>query len=415
MCKKNIFRNFVILLVIIVVTAGCGGNPSAPSAQPAEQQPAATQPPAAPAQAQPAATEAPAQAPAQPVAAAGQPGAGQIALPNGKMVNRPQKPINADNVNNIDSLGVWQLPGQVSQVLFSPDGNTAFAAVGAPKTAAKGQLYRWNLNDSKGPQLLLETTGSINAMFFSPDKRYLVYATQGNELVMYDLQADKAGPNLLNVGRGVTAAAISPDGSLLSWGLFEDYEYYQYTNGTASGKFGYRLGTTNDMAFSPDGETLFMAREDGSIFAVDTSGWQLIKSIPVADAGKEHLTWMESSPDGNLVAVSGTDLGTLWVLDAASLDPVVTLQGGAGLNKGAFTTDGQMLLIGNNNNSVTVISLAEKNFKGALKLADSPVLTVAISPDGALMLMGDRNGMVRLLAPEAMVNLEGLPGAQPTP
>jgi WD40 repeat protein len=402
MLKRNVILISAILLIIVVLFASCSKTPAAPAGQPAEQnQSAPAKPAAAPVQAEP--------------ASAGLIGAGQIALPNGKVVNRPQKTISADNVTSLDALAVWQLPGQVSQVLFSPDGNTVFAAVGAPKSSAKGQLYRWSLNDTKGPQIMANTQGSINTLFLSPDQRYLVYGTQGNELVMYDLQEDKAGPNLLGSGRGVTAAAISPDGSLLVWGLFEDYPYYQYLNGTQTGKFGYRLGTTNGMAFSADGEEVFMARDDGSVFVVDTSGWQLLKSIPVADAGKEHLGWMESSPDGNMIAVSGKDHGTLWVIDAASYDPVIQLQSGYGFNQGAFSNDGQLILIGNNNNSVSVVTLANKKIQGALKLADSPVLSVAISPDGALMAIGDRNGMVRLLAPKAMLNAEALPGAKPAP
>jgi len=71
-----------------------------------------------------------------------------------------------------------------------------------------------------------ETTGAVNTLFFSPDNRYLVYGTQGNELVLYDLPANKAGQNLLNTGRGVTAAAWSPTEDLLAWGIYEDYPLF---------------------------------------------------------------------------------------------------------------------------------------------------------------------------------------------
>lgn len=339
----------------------------------------------------------------------------QLALPNGQVIDRPTDPITLDNVKSLDALALWQLPGQVSQMLIAPDGLTVYAAVGTPLTSAKGMLYTWRLDQNSEPQVLLETQGAINSLFFSPDNRYLVYGTQGNELVLYDLQTNTAGENLLNTGRGVTSAAWSPAEDLLAWGLFEDYEYYQYLNGSQTGKFGYRLGTTLDMEFSPDGKEIAMAREDGSLFIVDASGWQLLKSIPAAKAGRERLGWLGLSPDGSQMAITGEKLGTMWVVDSASWEPVVTLQADLGLHKGAFSKDGQMLLVGNDNNSVSILSLPIRNFTGALKLADSPVLSVAISPDGALLMIGDRNGQVRLLAPQSMVNLEALPGASATP
>jgi tricorn protease-like protein len=343
------------------------------------------------------------------------PDAGPITLPNRATVAHPQEPITLKNVRNLDALSTWQLPGQVTHVLFAPDGKTIYAAVGTARTSTKGQLYRWQLDDSQGPQVMLETQGAINALFLSPDHRYLVYGTQGNELVLYDLEASKAGANLLNTGKGVTAAAWSPSEQMLAWAMFEDYAYYQYLNGSQSGQFGYRLGTTTDMAFTPDGKEVALAREDGSLFIIDTSGWQLIKSIPIADASKERLSWLGASPDGSLMAVSGGDMGTLWVVDTASWKPVVTIQAGIGLNRGAFSPDGQMVLVGNNNNSVTIVSLPTKNFDSALKLADSPVLCVAFSPDGTMLLIGDRNGQVRLLAAQQMINPEALPAELETP
>lgn len=415
------FKGLRIILstaILAVSLAACGGKPAAPAVPAGEQ-------PAAPANSNPAPAEA---APAQPAAAqpadpqaaqpgAAQPAAGQpastgdqIALPNGTMVNRPKNVVTIDNVRSLDALGVWQVGGPVTRLFFSPDGNTVYAAVGERLSSAKGQLYRWALNDPKGPQLMLETLGSINAMFFSPDNKYLVYGTQGNELVFYDLAADKAGPNLMNGGRGVTAAAVSPTENLLVWGMFKDYAYYQYLNGSTGGKFGYRLGTTNAMEFAPGGREVFMARDDGSLFVVDASGWQLIKSIPVGRAGHERLGWLALSPNGNQLAVTGMDQGTFWVIDSATLEPVITLQTAVGLNSGAFTPDGQMVMVGNNNNGLTVVSLPRTNFDSVIRLADSAILSVGVSPDGTLVLIGDASGKIRLLQAPGLLNLEALPG-----
>ncbi len=395
-----VLRLLFILVILSLSLTGCQSKaPAAPAGeQPAA--PAATE--AAPAQpAQPAAAQ-----PAQPAAPAA-PAGDQIALANGKTVARPTTAVTADNAKRLDALNMWQLSGQINQVLFSPDGMTAYAAVGTPLTSAKGELYRWRLDDPKGPQLLVETQGSINSLLFSPDNKYLIYGTQGNELVMYDLAADKAGPNLLQAGRGVTAVAYHPSDALLTWASFEDYAYYLYMNSSKTGQYGYRLGTTLGLAFSTDGKEVFMAREDGSLFIVDTSGWQLLKSIAVGK--KEPLSWIQLSPNGNQVAVSGSNQGILWVVDAASFEPVVTLVTGAGLNKGAFSPDGQMLLVGNNNNSLTVVNLPRKDFDRSVKLSDSAILSVAISPDGAMVLIGDRSGQVRLLAPEGLINPAALP------
>jgi WD40 repeat protein len=408
-------RILVITAILVSGLAACSSKPTAPAgeqpAAPAGEQPAApaAEQPAQPAAGQPAAPAAEQPAAGQPAAPAAN--ANQIALPNGSVVDRPTNVVTIDNVRTLDALGVWQLGGPVTRLFFSPDGNTVFAAIGKRQASSKGELYRWNLNDPKGPQLMLTTSGSINAMFFSPDKKYLVYGTQGNELIFYDLAADKPGQNLMNGGRGVTAAAVSPTENLLVWGLFEDYAYYQYLNGSTGGKFGYRLGTTNAMEFSPDGKEVFMARDDGSLFVVDASGWQLLKSIPIGDAGKERLGWLGLSPNGAQLAVTGMDQGTFWVVDSSSWEPILTLQTQVGLNTGAFTPDGQMVLVGNNNNGLTVVTLNRANFDSVVKLADSAILSVAVSPDGTIVLIGDASGKIRMLQAPGLINMEALPGS----
>jgi Tol biopolymer transport system component len=99
-------------------------------------------------------------------------------------------------------------------------------------------------------------------------------------------------------------------------------------------------GPVNGVAFSPDGQRLASASDDGTVRV-----WQLAGGAdPIVLRGHDGQVWRVAfSPDGQRVVSAGTD-GTVRVWDAMGGPALVRLRGHQGSTTGvAFSPDGQRL------------------------------------------------------------------------
>ncbi len=126
------------------------------------------------------------------------------------------KPITAANASQLASLG--QLGrDDIRDALWSPDGSTI---------ALLGTHGVWLYDDptlSLPPHLLDIANGTLNAMLFSPDSRYLVLAVKNETnhdfgVRFWDLQSDTVARVLKGHTAPVTAMDFSADGRLLATG-----------------------------------------------------------------------------------------------------------------------------------------------------------------------------------------------------
>jgi WD40 repeat protein len=214
--------------------------------------------------------------------------------------------------------------GSANAVAFSPDGSILAAAdadgtvvlfdvatgarVGRPLHPRYGPLY------APGRQ-----SRDINGLAFSPNGRLLATAGNDGSMVLWDLERRAPIGRRLRPGGGdlVTAAAISPDGRMVASGV--DGGTVVLTR-VPDGKELYELTATGvsgpiSLAFSPDGKTLAAATFDGKVRLWDPrTGMPRGPAWAAIDGAAMGTSF---SPDSSVVAISGSE-GTIALWDVRS-------------------------------------------------------------------------------------------------
>jgi len=248
--------------------------------------------------------------------------------------------------------------------------------------------------NKEGPQqffLDLDTGGHrdfIKDLAFTPDGELLVSASDDKTIRVWDwrsgrtIRTIRGEIGLRNHGK-IFAIAISPDGETLAAGGFfgpgfgEDPPYgdvrlFELRSGRITGVLkGHEL-PVYDIAFSPDGERLAVAGQDGYVFlwqknAQEASGWALEERL---DADSLNIARIAFAADGARLIVATADNGLrLW--DMADFSPIA--------------------------------------FAGADALAGRPMRALAVSADGSRFAFGDAEGGVEIRAAADGALLDALP------
>jgi len=231
----------------------------------------------------------------------------------------------------------------VNSVTFSRDG-TRIASGGRD-----GTVRVWSL-DGRTLQVFKGHAGAVNSVAFSPDGQHI--------------------------------ASAGKDGTVRMWGF----------DGRELPPFGRFKGAVNAVAFSPDGQRIASGGQDALVHL-----WSLDGTLQVSFQG--HARAVDSvvfSPDGTQI-VSGSQDGTLrlWTLDGKAV--ALPFQGHAGMVEGlAFSSDQRHIASASADDTVRIWSLAVTPAAAPFRQGDG-VNAVAVSPDGALIASGGRDGQLHLL------------------
>ncbi len=220
---------------------------------------------------------------------------------------------------------------------------------GAKTSSGSGTAIKW--------QSLSASLHPIYSLALSPDEA-LVAAGRGNRIAIYDVLRQRQVATLADSELGDVA--------------HRDF--------------------VHTLAFSPDGQWL----ASGGYRIIKL--WQQVSPIEEQRPLEGGIARMASSPDGNWIATGRPD-GTVRLEPRTAGGEVRTLEGiGTAVSGLAFTADSSGLLSAAAE-TVRRWNVSDGALAGELK-TPSPVLAVAVSPDGAQVFTGHADGVIRVWASE---------------
>jgi WD40 repeat protein/lipoprotein NlpI len=276
--------------------------------------------------------------------------------------------------------------GAVFSVALSADGRTL--ASGGEDRAVR----LWNLERCPN-QTTLQHPGGGNLVAFSPSGKTLI--SGGSQLKLWDVAT---GHEVQALRIPQTHLAVSPDGKLLAaWDATEVKLWELPTGqlrGTIPGQPGFHAGV---LTFSPDGKTLALDSEDGSLRLWDVAAQRIRLILP--SLGKLLYGSVAFSPNSKLLAAGGQG-GWFKLWDAATGQLRATLTRGEGAwgfaGPVAFSPDGKTLASGNKLGTVRLWDVESGRLRASLKGHTLLLSALAFFPDSKTLATAGTDTTIKL-------------------
>ena len=272
--------------------------------------------------------------------------------------------------------------GPVRALAIAPDGQTALTG------SFDSTAIRWSLARNAAEQVLRFHADAVNAVVLFKDGRSATAGADGRIAIW---TAGKAEPDAVLEGHGapISGLAVSPDGTLLASASWDQTVRLWPLAGGAPRVLEGHTQNVNAVAFSPDGHTLVSVSYDLSVRIWPLSGPSAatVVSIPsplnaVAVGGDGEIA--AGGADGRVYFLTGNGVRAGEV--AAGPRPVISM---------AISPDGAWLAAAGIGGSVAVVDRRTRVLARTLVGPGLPVWSVAFLPDSRTLLTGGADNLIR--------------------
>jgi cytochrome c len=303
------------------------------------------------------------------------------------------------------AAGVAGHGGPIRALVVAPDGKTALTG------GFDYSVILWDLAGMTPLRRLEGHAGPVDAIAFLPHER-AVSAGDDSHLIVWNLANGSEIARWQAHTAKVAALAASPDGkTLASAGWDRRVVLWDVASGRPRVVSGHEANV-NAVAFSPDGRLLASGDYGGAIML-----WRLPAGEPIATLPGNGfpVNALAFAPGGRLIAALGD--GSVRVIDPATKremlrygghsDPVVSL---------AVSHDGALVASGSSRGAVDIWSLAGGATRRGLDATLGPAWALAFLPDDQRLLAAGADGRLRQWSVAAGSELSGIaPAIAPPP
>jgi cytochrome c len=227
-------------------------------------------------------------------------------------------------------------------------------------------------------------------LVISPDGKTAVSGSFDTSAIRWSLQTNTAEQVLRFHDGAVNAVSMSSDGRIATGGADARIAIWRPGEPQPQIAFEGHTAPVVALAFSPDGTTLASASWDRTARLWPLTGG----SKRVLEGHEQNVNAVAFVPDGHSLVTVGYDATVrIWPLFPVSLPIVTRLP--APLNAAAVTPDGEIITAGGDGNVYFLSATGE--LRGNVRAGESPVIALAVSPDGTKVAAAGIRGSVAII------------------
>lgn len=283
--------------------------------------------------------------------------------------------------------------GEVVAISFSADMRT-FAS-----GSRDGSIRIWDVASGENKQTLDGFFDELTSFDISADGKTIVMAGKDRNVCLWDITAGKREKSFTkeweNWEKPVRNISFIPGGNLIL--IMDDAKFlWDRRTGKPGAHFLRPNKAVFSMDFSPDGKTMVTGSGDGTVLLFDVQRRNEKKQVIQAHKGR--VTSVVYSSDGKTI-VTGSQDKTIKLWDANTTAEKKVFTGHRrGIKDVALSADGRTIAAVDSTTSIylwDVETSAQKRFRTGR--ASNVLLSVAFSPDGKRLAVGDWEGDVHVL------------------